>query len=136
MTRSLYNLATAVSLVLCVATFVAWKWTGPGPHAGGPPAGWAFLTKFGFRWKVVGVHEVPYEPIYGTNVPKWWYAAIALITALLPTLRLAGSIRTRIAASRATSLGRCPVCGYDLRASKGRCPECGTSITPNAGTPA
>ena len=27
---------------------------------------------------------------------------------------------------RRRRIGRCPRCGYDLRASPGRCPECGT----------
>ena len=28
---------------------------------------------------------------------------------------------------RAVRRGRCPACGYDLRATPGRCPECGTA---------
>ena len=27
-----------------------------------------------------------------------------------------------------TLAGRCPACGYDLRASPGRCPECGLAV--------
>lgn len=34
---------------------------------------------------------------------------------------------------RATRPGRCPGCGYDLRATPRRCPECGWSAVPVAG---
>ena len=42
--------------------------------------------------------------------------------ALLPSVMLASALRRR----RRQQTGRCPQCGYDLRATPGRCPECGT----------
>ncbi|HZN66027.1 MAG TPA: hypothetical protein VFB66_12095 [Tepidisphaeraceae bacterium] len=49
--------------------------------------------------------------------PIW---CIAVPAAALPLVR--GWKRWR---RRRTPAGRCPECGYDLRASPGRCPECG-----------
>lgn len=51
-----------------------------------------------------------------------WLAAAA--TGVLPGLWLAGWQRRR----RIRREGRCPACGYDLRASRERCPECGLVI--------
>ena len=57
------------------------------------------------------------------TVPAWLVAAV---TALLPMLWLDGVRRRR----RMLREGRCPGCGYDLRASGDRCPECGLSVGP------
>jgi len=52
---------------------------------------------------------------------RYWF--LAALTSMLPFLRAAGYV---IAIRRARALrGRCPSCGYDLRASFERCPECG-----------
>ena len=48
-------------------------------------------------------------------VPYW---SLALLTAVLPSLRLRAHFRRP--RNRA---GLCPACGYDLRATPGRCPE-------------
>lgn len=50
--------------------------------------------------------------------PAWLAAAV---TAAPPAMLLLGRLRRR----RVRLKGRCPDCGYDLRASGERCPECG-----------
>lgn len=59
----------------------------------------------------------------GSNYWEWTFPAwlAALVLAAPPALWLAGWQRRR----RIRREGRCPNCGYDLRASGERCPECG-----------
>jgi hypothetical protein len=52
------------------------------------------------------------------TVPYW---ATCILLAVLPAKRL----RRRLIRLAAIRRGRCPICGYDLRASPDRCPECG-----------
>jgi hypothetical protein len=58
--------------------------------------------------------------------------AVAL-TAVLPAV-WAGRLLRRRRQRRWNSSGRCPSCGYDVRATPGRCPECGTlgRVVPGA----
>lgn len=85
-------------------------------------------TTYGFSW-----HETRrIQGVSGTFVRRYWQRSaplwfIAVVGGIVPTLWLLTFLHTlrRKAHLRA---GRCPVCGYDLRASKDRCPECGTRI--------
>jgi hypothetical protein len=52
-----------------------------------------------------------------------WTAAVAF--AVLPGCVWA----RRLGRQRGGCAGRCPTCGYDLRATPDRCPECGTATT-------
>jgi hypothetical protein len=52
-------------------------------------------------------------------VPFWF---LCLTTALAPASRALRHASKR----RRSQPGRCPKCGYDLRATPNRCPECGT----------
>jgi hypothetical protein len=62
------------------------------------------------------------------DVGTFWLVGIplyvfALFLAAFPVLRVAWPMLRR---SRRLSKGRCPECGYDIRATRDRCPECGT----------
>ena len=70
----------------------------------------------GFAW-----HDmVPGDGIRyrGVAFPLW---LAALLFLLLPAVRTHRFVRRR----RRRRAGRCPACGYDLRATPGQCPECG-----------
>ena len=56
------------------------------------------------------------------SVSLWF---LALVSGAWPLATLAAFIYRRRQGSRA--MGRCPACGYDLRATPDRCPECGTA---------
>jgi hypothetical protein len=56
------------------------------------------------------------------HVPMWPIAAATAIPPLLAFRRLVQSGRR----ANALKANRCPICGYDLRATSDRCPECGT----------
>ena len=168
--RRLFTLASAVSLLLCVAVCVLWvrSWSyweawqvqsrsgalytlsscrgalyvavadrrRPGARVATeymrvpqdrykiqPPSEGAFLG-FGLDRQHYGAVQYatgPASPMSVTSlaVPNWSVMALA---ALAPALRLRRLLR------RPRPLGRCPRCGYDLRASPGRCPECGTAV--------
>jgi hypothetical protein len=101
---------------------------------------------------------VPINPRPSRADPRWWrddyrvwvvpHWVLFLATGSLPALwlwrhppstwesplaRLRAYFRRRIALAR-RSAGRCPSCGYDLRATPDLCPECGTiAASPPAG---
>jgi hypothetical protein len=59
---------------------------------------------------------------WSASVP-YWFALVS--TAVLPLVAVRRQWTRRRMARRAAD-GRCPACGYDLRATPDRCPECGT----------
>jgi hypothetical protein len=57
-------------------------------------------------------------------LPHWLLALAAAAVPVAWDMRRWTWLRRRRGRERA---GRCPACGYDLRASPGRCPECGAA---------
>jgi hypothetical protein len=53
------------------------------------------------------------------RVPHWGILSLALLPGI-------GWLIKRWVGRRRSRAGRCPTCGYDLRATPERCPECGT----------
>jgi len=148
----LFNVLAAVSLALCLAVTALWvrsyiasdqlvwyrrpylamaetyvgvvetslsRWM---PRAPGP-VGWSFSS---------GHYHPPYEhlAVHRQRPPPGrsdWNRCLIVLPmwlVLLPTaLPLVAWWRHRRRASRNT--GKCPQCGYDLRATPDRCPECG-----------
>ena len=112
------------------ATPPLWDWAGVTPRA-------TPLAKAGVAWGTVPVmRQVPVlsglpvlgglfqARVTGRYVKAPWWSLVAL-TAAGPVARAISSFRR----GRRRRAGRCPACGYDLRATPGRCPECGTAAS-------
>lgn len=65
-------------------------------------------------------------------LPIW---PVFLLAALIPSWWTVRRLSWRRRAHRLAA-GRCPRCGYDLRASPDRCPECGAPVIGKSGLPA
>ena len=90
-------------------------------------AGAASWAGFGFlgqtrRWGAGSMNRS-----FALLLPGWFI--IGILAALPTSFLLRCRARTRQARLRS---GRCPTCGYDLRATPQRCPECGTVTEPTA----
>ena len=73
------------------------------------------------RWLGFGLAVNTSQRYYELVTPAW-FVVIATASSGLLVLRRARRLQ------RATQLGLCPHCGYDVRATPDRCPECGTAI--------
>ena len=65
---------------------------------------------------------------HGTIVTVPWWGLVTAF-AVLPGIVLIRVLR-RVVRDRCSAQGRCPTCGYDLRATPDRCPECGVTPKP------
>jgi hypothetical protein len=74
-----------------------------------------------------GAFSFPLTPADSPSTTRAWkvvvpYWALAVPTAVMPARSVWRWWRRR---RKTAQSGRCPACGYDLRATPERCPECG-----------
>jgi hypothetical protein len=107
-----------------------------GPSAHDPIADRAYSQWHGFAWGRETWHftqgrdlddpAAPPPPHRLTRavlvIPHWAAVAAFAVLPVAWVAALAGRASRRASLARR---GRCPACGYDLRATPGRCPECG-----------
>ena len=164
MKRRLFNLAAAVSLGMMIAVIALWvrshwrddtllwqdnfreslrkSWISStdgffivaqsriSVGSSAPSHEWHYTSNPVNRIDDAWIAAFQYMGIRNFRVPHWLVAAGL---AVFPLSWLVGHHRRR----RRASLGLCPMCGYDLRATPARCPECGSAVgTPVAPKPA
>jgi len=69
-------------------------------------------------------HQTSYVFHTGLIRIGWWVIFLAALLPTAPSTFLV--LRQWRKERRLARTGRCPNCGYDLRATRDRCPECGT----------
>jgi hypothetical protein len=154
MMRRLFNVLSALSLLLAAAAAVLWLISYPRYRPDFVDLSWNVgATRFDSRdgrfflfLPGVGGAARPGAPaVTEWAVPGLQYrrergprASVlvavphgVLLAALLvaPAVALRREARLRRRGRRAAA-GRCPGCGYDLRATPGQCPECGRDVAP------
>jgi hypothetical protein len=146
--RRLLKIAAVISLVLCVAIIVLWVRSYSSRDHIQFFGSDKWMTNIWSENGTIWWHE-KWPPDIDPNSDIRWPSApdvsgsrrkevherysfwpLALATAIVPatwavTLSFA-LVRRRRRSARA-SQGRCPICGYDLRATPDRCPECGAA---------
>jgi hypothetical protein len=93
------------------------------------PPGTPLLTRLGFDG--YGFDEPALfdgAPARAVTVPYWFLILLTLVT---PTLWAWAAVR-RFRRNRRATVGLCPLCDYDLRATPDRCPECGMQVEASA----
>jgi hypothetical protein len=90
------------------------------------PDDWFDHAGFVIGWSLTDRYINNGGPTRVVAVPYW---APFVLLGILPTLGAVGYTRQHRRLSRHRD-GRCPACGYDLRATPDRCPECGAAAAP------
>lgn len=152
MRRRLFNLAAAVSLLLCVAIGALYIrafarrdevhtsifrrdcLTATFPHhlhvilAQQASAG-AYATSVTYSLQQYPSRSKYLQPRL-SSTGAYWEISIPFWLPLLFGAATPLWVATRVwQRRRRAGLGLCPGCGYDLRATPDRCPECGTTVT-------
>ena len=131
MMRRGFSLLTIVSLLLAVTVVALWvrghhfrdKIESPGIPLPASKHG-ALLVWQGHTGSLIvawGDFTHPPPDYDEAAIPAWILFTIFLVLPCIQSYRVWREARRK-------GPGLCPVCGYDLRASKDRCSECGTEI--------